>query len=813
MNFSSAGAALPRNGLPDLGAARPQAGFESGWCPVSDRRYTPTCTHWGNFRIEVRDNSIHAAHPYPEDEEPSPVGDSLCGNSDARVRIPQPMVREGYLANPRRPAQGARGREPFVPLSWPRAIELTAQALETCWQTGGPNSIYGGSYGWASAGRFHHAQSQIHRFLDLGGGYVASVNSYSAAAAEVIIKHIIGLPLLALLREAPSPEEIAAHSQTMILFGGAAIKNSQVNSGGLGAHSARRQLGLLAKAGVKVINVSPIRDDALAELNADWVPCRPGSDTAVMLGMAYVLYTQNRHDRYFLEHYTVGFDRFLPYLLGVGDGVAKTPQWASSLSGIPAAKIEDMATAASAGPSLISISWSLQRQKYGEQTWWMATTLAAMLGFIGLPGCGIGYGYGCIHNMGFGGRKVTNFSIGAFSEEAGERRQPNHDFIPVARIADMLNHPGEPFDYNGRRLTYPMIDLVYWAGGNPFHHHQNLNELSDAWQKPGTVIVHDSVWTATARHADIVLPVNTFLERNDIGGSAYDHYLSPMPAAVPAFGKSKSDFEIFTLLAQRLGFAEKFTEGRDEAAWVAHLYDVTRKNAAAKGISLPDFETFWAGEQIALTDQLPEADYMLEKFRRDPSQHPLGTPSGKIEIFSETISSFDYDDCVGHPSWYDHDEWLGGGRAVDYPFHLVSNQPRNRLHSQLDHGITSQKHKISGRERARMNTTDALQLGLKDGGVIHIYNDRGSSLAGLEISDEIMPGVIELPTGAWFDPQMADGQRLEVHGNPNVLTPDVGTSRLAQGCSAHTCMVNVAAYDRELPPISIFEPPDLKPIT
>lgn len=112
-----------------------------------------------------------------------------------------------------------------------------------------------------------------------------------------------------------------------------------------------------------------------------------------------------------------------------------------------------------------------------------------------------------------------------------------------------------------------------------------------------------------------------------------------------------------------------------------------------------------------------------------------------------------------------------------------------------------------------MNTTDALQLGLKDGGVIHIYNDRGSSLAGLEISDEIMPGVIELPTGAWFDPQMADGQRLEVHGNPNVLTPDVGTSRLAQGCSAHTCMVNVAAYDRELPPISIFEPPDLKPIT
>ncbi len=477
------------------------------------------------------------------------------------------------------------------------------------------------------------------------------------------------------------------------------------------------------------------------------------------------------------------------------------------MSEIPADTIRQLARELARTRSLVGISGSLQRQQYGEQSWWMITTLGAMLGHIGLPGGGIGYGYGCIHNMGFGGRRIPTYKMGAFGLEIGERASPPGSFIPVARIVDMLNNPGGQYQYNGQALTYPDIRLIYWAGGNPFHHHQDLNALREAWQRPETVIVNENFWTATARHADIVFPATTSLERNDIGGSSYDDYITPMRQAVERFGESRHDYEIFAALASRLGFEQEFTLGRDEMEWVRQLYESTRDSAAENRIQLPPFEEFWSGEQFHVGDQLPDAEFMLEKFRRDPDKYPLRTPSGKIEIFSETIHGFGYDDCGGHARWYDRSEWLGSERAARYPLHLISNQPRTRLHSQYDHGVTSRRHKIQERERARLNSSEAARRGLTDGDVIRVFNDRGACLAGLEISDDIRDGVLELPTGAWFDPQQVDGKDLEVHGNPNALTPDKGTSRLAQGCSAHSCLVEVEKFEGELPEVRAFQQP------
>jgi biotin/methionine sulfoxide reductase len=767
----------------------------------------PTCTHWGNYRIESDGHKITAVHPYDVDTEPTEIGQSLLDALDDGARIPQPMVRAGYLEKGRDSDGAGRGVEPFVPVSWETALDLAADALRHSMEEHGPDSIYGGSYGWSSAGRFHHAQSQIHRFLRLNGGYVASVNSYSTAAAEVIIKHILGPPLLALLRETPGPAEIAEHSKTVVLFGGAAVKNAQVNAGGIGNHSPKAQLLKLKQADVRVVNISPIRDDVIAEVDADWLACRPGSDVAIMLGMAHTLVSENLHNLAFLDKYTVGFDKFLPYLMGETDGQPKDAAWAEGLSEISAETIRQLARELATDRSLIGISWSLQRQEYGEQTWWMITTLGAMLGHIGLPGGGIGYGYGCIHNMGFGGRKIPNYRMGSFGLEPGERAAPDNAYIPVARHADMLNNPGVPYQYNGQNLVYPDIKLIYWAGGNPFHHHQDLNELRKAWQRPETIIVNESFWTATARHADIVFPATTSLERNDLGGSSYDDYISPMRQAVTPYKDARHDFNIFAELARRLGFDKEFTCGRDELEWVQHLYETTREGAAKKDIELPAFEEFWAGEQLHVGDQLPDAEFMLERFRRDPEKYPLKTPSGKVEIFSETIAGYDYDDCQGHARWYDRQEWLGADRSDTYPLHMMSNQPKTRLHSQYDHGITSRSHKINERERARLNDREAKHRGLADGDVIKVFNDRGACLAGLEISADIRDGVLELPTGAWFDPQRVNGENLEVHGNPNVLTPDNGTSRLAQGCSAHSCLVEVEKFDGALPPVRSFEQP------
>jgi len=771
----------------------------------------PTCSHWGNYLVETDGDAITAIHPYAEDPDPSPIGQSLLDALDPGARIPQPMVRAGYLESEWNSDPCQRGIEPFVPVSWQKATELAARALKRAKDEYGNASIYGGSYGWGSAGRFHHAQSQLHRFLNQFGGYTSSVASYSTAAAQAIIPHVLGISFLQLVFHAPTSDDIQKHTKTMLLFGGAAMKNTQVNAGGLGAHTAREQLLGIHQAGVRMVCVSPVKDDVGTDHNdsfiePEWWACRPNSDVAIMLGLAHTLVKEGLHDTKFLERYTVGFDAFLPYLMGDNDGQPKDADWAESLSDIPAEDIRQMARDLSAERSVLGISWSLQRQQHGEQPYWMITVLGAMLGDIGKPGGGLAYGYGCIHNMGFLGRKLPAYATGSFPQG----RNPVSTSIPVARIADMLLNPGQTIDFNGKRVTYPDIKLVYWAGGNPFHHHQDLNRLRTAWQKPDTIIVNEQVWTATARQADIVFPVTTMMERNDLGGSSYDHWLSPMRKVVDPFAQARSDFEIFTGMAVALGFSDRFTEGRGEMEWVRVLYEQTRSNAAEKGISLPGFEDFWAGQQISVEDQVAVVKFPLEKFREDPEQNPLETPSGKIEIYSKTIEEFDYDDCRAHPMWFDKDELMGSKRSEKYPLHLVSNQPKTRLHGQMDHGVTSRKAKIKGREPMRMNPEDARRRSISEGDIVRIFNDRGACLAGVRFTGTIRPGVIELATGAWYEPlDTTDPHSLEIHGNPNVLTRDRGTSKLGQGCAAHSCLVEVERFDQTLPEVRSFQQPPI----
>ncbi|MGI9287683.1 MAG: molybdopterin-dependent oxidoreductase, partial [Pseudomonadales bacterium] len=458
---------------------------------------TPTCSHWGNYRVEHRGDELIAVHAYTADENPTPIRHNLLSALDPNVRIAQPMVRQSYLRSPEASDTCRRGVDKYVPVSWDEALDLAASALARVRSEYGNQSIYGGSYGWASAGRFHHAQSQIHRFLNGFGGYTRSVNSYSTAAAEVIMPYVLGVPFMQLVFEAPTAEDIAKHCKTLLLFGGAPMKNNQVNAGGLGAHTAKQQLQAIASAGVSIINVSPLRSDTAEFLNACWIAARPCSDVALMLGIAHTLYTEDLHDQLFLEKYCAGFDKFLPYLLGATDGQAKDAEWAAQLSEVSAQTIKELARQLASGRSVLGISWSLQRQEHGEQTYWMITVLGAMLGYLGLAGGGVAYGYGCIHNMGFSGRRVPPFSIGSLPQG----RNAVEEYIPVSRITEMLESPGTEQEYKGRRLTYPDIQLIYWAGGNPFHHHQDLNRLRKAWCEPETIIVHEPFWTATARHA------------------------------------------------------------------------------------------------------------------------------------------------------------------------------------------------------------------------------------------------------------------------------------------------------------------------
>ena len=759
-------------------------------------------THWGVYRARMHDGRPVALDPYESDPDPSPLGASMIGALDDGCRIRRPSVRASYLEKGAAAGGAGRGGEAFVEVSWGEALDLVAGELARVRAAHGNKAIFGGSYGWSSAGRFHHAQSQVHRFLNCIGGYVRSISNYSFAAADAILPHVLG-DKRGLDAGHTTWRLLAGHAELIVMFGGTPHKNAQVGSGGISRHLLREGMTACRDAGASFVCISPIRDDAMAELGADWIAPRPNSDVALMLGLAHTMVAEGLHDRAFLARYTTGFEHFAAYLSGDEDGIAKSADWAGPICGVDADVIRSLAREMVRRRTMIMMSWSLQRAEHGEQPYWMAITLAAMIGQIGLPGGGFGFGYASANGV---GNAVHPFSWPTLPQGSNTVAES----IPVARIADMLLNPGEPFDFNGAALRYPDIRLVYWAGGNPFHHHQDLNRLVEAWRRPETVIVNESWWNATARHADIVLPASTAMERNDIASSARDRMIAACHPISPPIGEARSDYEIFADLSERLGTREAFTEGRDEEGWIRHFYTVARQRVAEHGMELPDFETFWK-EGIATLPEPEDQRPLLAEFIADPQANPLKTPSGRIEIFSQAIAGFGYDDCPGHPRWLEPREWLGAPLASRFPLHLISNQPATKLHSQYDNGELARSAKIRGREPLRLHPEDAGARGLADGDIVRVFNERGACLAGVVISDAVMRGVAQIATGAWYDPlEPGVVGSLDKHGNPNVLTQDRGSSRLGQATSAHSCLVEVVRHDGALPPITCFEQPALR---
>ena len=278
-----------------------------------------------------------------------------------------------------------------------------------------------------------------------------------------------------------------------------------------------------------------------------------------------------------------------------------------------------------------------------------------------------------------------------------------------------------------------------------------------------------------------------------------------MHKAIEPLGESMNDYDIFRALAGRLGYEQAFTEGRDEMGWCQWIYDQLRDKAVGKSIELPDFQQFWAEGSVELPS--PDRDFVLfEEFRHDPERHPLKTPSGRIELVSETIAGFGYDDCLGHAAWIAPAEWLGSPRAEQWPIHLVTHQPQGRLHSQMDPGPVSQSGKIAGREAIQMNPTDAAPRDIRDGDLVQVYNDRGACLASAVLDEGVMPQVAIMATGAWFDPSN-DADAPERHGNPNVLTLDIGTSKLSQGPSALSVLVDIERWSGSPPDVQVFMKP------
>lgn len=760
-----------------------------------------TSTHWGTYRVHTRSGKLIGIEEWSADPDPSPVGQSLMATQSS-LRIKRPAIRRGWLTHGPRRKDVGRGAEPFVEVPWDEALDLAAGELKRVREVYGNAAIYGGSYGWASAGRFHHAVSQLHRFLNTIGGYTGSIQDYSWAAGQTILPHVIG-STDGLTGYHSTWDTISENSRLIIAFGGLPVRNSQVQAGGLGEHQVRIQLRAATERGVRMISISPVKNDAPAEITSEWLWLRPNSDVALMLGIAHTLIKEKLYDAAFLSSHCVGFEKLCSYILGEVDQTPKTAEWAAQLSGVDAGRIASLAREMAATRTMIMVNWAIQRADHGEQPYWMAIALAALLGQIGLPGGGFGFGYGATNGM---GRAELGFKWPALPQG----RNPVASYIPVARISDLLLHPGATLEFNGTRIVYPDIRLVYWAGGNPFHHHQDINRLVSAWRQPETVIVHEQFWNPLARYADIVFPATTSLERNDVAFANRENVVVAMKKVIEPVDESRSDFAIFSGLAARLGVFSAFTNNWDEMDWIRDLYETARESAATHHIAMPDFPCFWREGFVAVNRRI-RSHVLLADFRSDAAHHPLATPSGRIELFSETIASFGYKDCLGHPTWFEPIEWLGSPRTAQYPIHLLSCQPGSKLHSQYDHGEVSLREKIAARAPIRLSREDAIGRGIRASDVVRVFNDRGACLAGVVIDDTLKGGTAVLATGAWYDPlDPTTPMSLDKHGNPNMLTLDRGSSSLAQAPIPNSTLVEVELFRDPLPRVTAFLPPMLQ---
>ncbi|MCO5131218.1 MAG: molybdopterin-dependent oxidoreductase [Xanthobacteraceae bacterium] len=747
-------------------------------------RRVPHCSHWGAYTILVEDGAIVGIEPFARDPAPSPIIQSVRNWIDPSRRVARPMVRAGWLRSGIRSDRAARGRDRFVAVDWDTALGLVADEIRRVSATNGNAAIFAGSYGWTSCGRFHHASSLLKRTLNLVGGYTGHVDTYSIAAGPVILRHTLGSDD-ACGGRANTLDDVAEHADTLVVFGAMSPRTAQNEAGGIGRHALETYLRRMVARGVRVVLVSPLKDDLPDWVAAEWWPIRPNTDTALMIALAGETVKAGRQDRDFLARCCSGVDRFTDYLAGRTDGVVKDAAWAAAITGLNADAIRDLALRLATTRSMLSVSWSLQRAHHGEQPFWAALGLAAVNGQIGLPGGGVGYGYGSLGGVGAPFAVAKSPAISQFDKAIDS-------FIPVARITDLLLKPGARFDYQGKTHTYPDIRMVYWAGGNPFHHQQDINRLAEGWTRPETIVVQEPMWTATAQRADIVLPASTSIERNDLAGNRRSDVIVAMHKAIEPLAEARSDFDIFNGLAERLGVGRAFNEGRGEMEWIRYIYDLSRADAASRfNHDMPDFETFWR-QGYAEVPTRPNNVYLAE-FRDDPDACPLATESGRIVLGSEMLARLNYDDCRSHPAWLPPAEWLGAPAAVrERMMHLISHQPAGRLHSQLEAAPESQRHKRNGREQARMHPTDAHRLGISDGQTVRLWNERGECLATATLTEAVRESVVVLPTGAWLTP--ASNSALDLAGNPNVLTLDVPTSQFGQGCSAHTCLVHVEPF-------------------
>jgi len=744
------------------------------------------------------DNGTYQGDAYGTDTEDKPQLRACLRGRSYRLRLYSP---ERLLYPMKR--VGARGEGKFKRISWDQALTEIAERMVHLKDTYGPTAILDQSYAGASFGVLHKSD-QISgltaRFLGMFGCRTSSwtVPSYQGTTSSS--RWTFGTI------EDGNEDDAFAHSKLMIMWG---WNPAYTFHGGNTFYYMR----LAKQRGCKFVLVDPQYTDSAAAYDAWWIPIKPGTDAAMMAGMAHHIFATGRQDQAFIDRFVQGMDAgtmpdwargqesFRDYIEGKLDGVPKTPDWASAICGVPAADIVKLAEMyADTKPAALKASWAPGRAAYGEQYNRMAAALQAMTGNIGvLGGCAEGVGKGWhAEGIAYPYDKNANTWFASIKSDRWAHAVLNY---PNVKREELGLWPRDD-KLDG---VIPNIRGIFWQGSDWLNQLTNINKEIAAIRKldsygegESLLVCMDSTITPTGIWADYLLPIATHFERHDAALPWYKgHYYIHRPKVIEPLGESKTDFQVFTELAYRLGFGEGYNPKARRGYWddpdavdEAYLAEWWKAKVQGHQGATIDWAEFKKRGVYKFTLPQPHVAFRAQIEKGEPFK----TPSGKIEILSTTLAKVtDWTRTQwGYyippiPKWIEPWESLNSKRTAEFPFHMVTPHPRWRTHS-IFNNIPWLRETFC--QETTMNASDAKRLGIVTGDTIEVWNDRGRVVTPVYVTERCMPGVVVLHEGAWMD---IDENGVDRSGNPDFLTLDAPSP--AGAFAYNTILVNVQKTD------------------
>ncbi len=671
---------------------------------------------------------------------------------------------------------GRRGEGSFERISWDEALDMMAGELKRVKNTYGNSAILV-PYGTGSYNQTNGRQTAA-RLMNLFGGSLGFYNSYSWACISRATPYVYGTSVTG------NQRQDWVNSKYIIMWG---WNPSEMRDG----TNSEYFLKQAKKNGAKIICIDPRMSMSATALADEWIPIRPGTDTALMSAMAWVIISEGLHDKDFIDRCCVGFDSsqmpegmedkesYNDYIFGTYDGVPKTPEWAEAITGIPRKTITRLGREyGSIKPAMLYQGYGMQRRAYGEQPVLGGCVLAAITGNVGVSG---GWASGIALQAEDGGPFWNLFPTG---------QNPVSATIPVFLWTEAIlrgKEMGPEQGLIGAEKLDNNLKLIWCVASNILiNQHADTNKNAEILRDESLVefiAVQDQFMTPSAKFADLILPACTQFEVWGLeDGWKYGDEVILMPKVQEPPHETKSDYQICAELAGRLDLKEEYTQGRNEREWIEWCVDYYRKSRFP---DIPDLERLHEMNRGVYTRSIHEPRVALSDFRKNPDKNPLNTPSGKVEIFSKTLYDYGKPDTIPPvPKYIQEWESPFGDESHQYPLQAIGHHYMPRVHSTHD-GIDWLEEAFP--QRVFINPLDAKERGIKDRDKVLVYNDRGKLMIPCRISKKIMPGVVNIPQGAWWQP---DKDGVDRRGNVNVLTSHRWTP-LAFGNAQHTMMVEV----------------------